>query len=125
MFGILRKVYPLINCSSYLTIYYSVIFPYINYCNNVWAATYPLFLTKLLVIQRFLRMMSCSDKRHPSALLFIKFLFICFRHACWLNCRQDLPDTFNNFCFLQIVTRIQLDKKKKRFPFAYLSYIKT
>ena len=47
---------------SLLTLYYSLIFPHINYCNIVLAATYLIYLTKLLIIQkRFLRMISHSN----------------------------------------------------------------
>ena len=59
MLGILRKICPFILPSSHLTLYYSLIFPHINYCNIVWAATYSSYLSKLLVTgiqKRFLRM---------------------------------------------------------------------
>ena len=56
MIGILRKACSLIRPSSYLSLYYSLIYPYINYCNIVWAATHPSHLNRLLLIQRFLGM---------------------------------------------------------------------
>ena len=74
MLGILRKIIPFVLPSSHLTLYYSLIFPHINYCNIVWASTYPTYLTKLLIIQkRFLRMISHSNRYEPSAPLFVKY----------------------------------------------------
>ena len=46
MMGILRKVCPFIHPSAHLTLYYSFLFPYLNYCNMVWAATSPTHLKK-------------------------------------------------------------------------------
>ena len=46
MMGILRKVCPLIHHSAHLTFYYSFLFPYVNYCNMLWAASYPNHLKK-------------------------------------------------------------------------------
>ena len=61
--GILSRVRSLINFSCILTLYYSLIYPYIVYCNTVWAATCPTFLNKILSVQKkFLRMMSFAKK---------------------------------------------------------------
>ena len=64
----------LIHSSAHLTLYYSFLFPYINYCNIVWAATYPTYLKSLHLIQkRFLRLISHSSRYTPSLPLFSKY----------------------------------------------------
>lgn len=106
MLGILRKVCPLIHSSAYLTLYYSFLFPYINYCNIVWAATYPTYLKKLFILQkRFLRMISHSSRYAPSAPIFSKYQLLpidkvnvfqtCLFLHKFIYRKQDL--TFNNF----------------------------
>lgn len=52
MLGILRKVCPLIHSSAYLTLYYSFLFPYINYCNIVLGSYLPLILKNYLYFRR-------------------------------------------------------------------------
>jgi len=49
--GIIRKVCSLVNQSCLLTIYYSL-YPYISYCNIVWARNYPSSLQKIVLIQK-------------------------------------------------------------------------
>ncbi len=111
MLGLLGKVCPLIHPSAHLTLYCSFLFPYINYCNIVWAATYPAHINKLLIIQkRFLRMISQSTRHELSAPLFRKYSIWSihklsvfhsdlFTHK-FINNKQDLPETFHNFYIL-------------------------
>ena len=106
--GILRKILPSIHPSVYLTLYYSFIYPYLNYCNIVWAATCPTRLNKLKIIQkRFMRIITHSDNYAPSAPLFRKFSIlpidslniyqICiFAHKFTYHI-HDLPHSFENF----------------------------
>ena len=107
MLGILRKVCPLIHSSAYLTLYYSFLFPFINYCNIVWAATYPTYLNKLRVIQKkYLRFISHSNRYAPSAPLFKKYKVLpidkvnvyqtCLLMHKFIYRKQDLPDTIQN-----------------------------
>ncbi len=108
MHGILRRVCSLIHPSDHSTLFYSFIYPYLNYCGIVWAATYLSYLNKLLMIQkRFLKTIFHANRFATSAPLFRKYsllsidklndsqtgLFI-FK---FLNCKQDLPVTFHNF----------------------------
>ena len=46
MLGILRKVCPFVLPSSHLTLYYSLVFPHLNYCNIVWASTHSTYINK-------------------------------------------------------------------------------
>ena len=108
MLGILRKICPFVLPSSHLTLYYSLLFPHINYCNIVWAATFPTYLTKLLIIQkRFLRMITHSNRYEPSAPLFIKYSLLpidkvnvfqtCLFMFKFDKCKEDIPCSFHNF----------------------------
>ncbi len=108
LLGILRKVLPLIHHSAHSTLYFSFLFPHLNYCNIVWAATYPTYLKKLLLLQkRFLRLISHSTRYAPSAPLFVKYQLLSVdKMNTYLTClfihkfiyrKQDLPITFHKF----------------------------
>lgn len=105
--GILRKVLPFIHPTSHLTLYYSLLFPYLNYCNIVWAATFSSYTSKLLLIQkRFLRMISHSNYYEPSAPLFRQYSLLTMEklniyQTCLfifkvLNHKQSLPVSLSN-----------------------------
>lgn len=71
--GIIRRISHLVNTSCLLTLYYSLIYPYLTYCNLVWASTFPTSLHKILVLQkRFIRIASRSESRASSGPLFQK-----------------------------------------------------
>lgn len=60
--GIIRKFRSLVNQKCLLTLYYSLIYPYLTYCNIIWGATYPTHLHKLYLLQkRFCRISTFSD----------------------------------------------------------------
>lgn len=55
----------------YKILYYSLIYPYLSYCNIVWASTFPTILLKILVLQkRFVRIATRSVSYASSAPLF-------------------------------------------------------
>ncbi|XP_061576185.1 uncharacterized protein LOC133442243 [Cololabis saira] len=92
----------------HLTLYYSLIFPHLNYCNIVWASTHPTYINKLLIIQkRFLRMISHANRYEPSAPLFINYSLLsinkinifktCLFMFKFKNYIQNLPSSFHNF----------------------------
>ena len=57
--GLIYKSSFCLNNSALLTLYYSLIYPYLSYCASVWASTYPTNLRKLITLQkRVVRMMS-------------------------------------------------------------------
>ena len=71
--GIIRRVSYLVTTNCLLTLYYSLIYPYLSYCNMVWASTFPTILYKILVIQKCLvRIATRSKSQIPSATLFHK-----------------------------------------------------
>ncbi len=51
MCGILYKISEQLTAEALLSIYYTLYYPYFNYCVSVWACTWPSFVTKLKVIQ--------------------------------------------------------------------------
>ena len=50
--GIISHIRRFITSSIAVTLYYSFIFPYLNYCNLVWACNYPSYLLPLLKHQK-------------------------------------------------------------------------
>jgi len=45
------------------TLYYTMIYSYLHYCNIVWASTYPSRLKKLVVLQKIIRIISAYKYR--------------------------------------------------------------
>lgn len=69
--GIITKMSTLVHSSCFLTIYYNPRYPYLIYCNVVWASTLPTNLHKILLLQkRFIRMATSSKSCVPTAPLF-------------------------------------------------------
>lgn len=55
--GIIRKISALVHSSCFLTLYFSLVYPYLTSCNIVWTSTFPTHLHKILLLQkRFVRM---------------------------------------------------------------------
>ena len=58
--GIIRKCSFHLNKQSLLTLYYSMIYPYLQYCNLVWAYTYPSNLSRLVILQKKIIRIICK-----------------------------------------------------------------
>ena len=72
--GILNRVKYILPRSSLVTLYQTMIHPYLVYCNIIWGGASLLALNKLVILQkRALRLITCSFFRTPSAPLFVKF----------------------------------------------------
>lgn len=79
--GIIRKVSHQMNTKCLLTLYYSLIYPYLSYCNLVWASTFPSTLKNIFILQkRFVRIATHSTQRTPSASLFVKLNILDIYH---------------------------------------------
>ena len=50
--GILSRIAYLLPQSVKLNLYYALIYPYLSYCNLIWAMTYPSRLIRLVIIQK-------------------------------------------------------------------------
>ena len=69
--GIIRRISNLINKKCLLTLYYSLIYPHLSYCNIVWGSTYSTSLRKITILQnRFVRLASRSAWDAAAAPLF-------------------------------------------------------
>ena len=106
--GIIRKISALVHSSCFLTLYYSLVCPYLTYCNIVWASTFPTYLQKILLLQkRFVRMATFSKSCAPTAPLFLKchvlaifdlnVLQICTFIFKLKYMGADLPQSFQTF----------------------------
>ena len=64
----LRNVLPY---KSMLTLYYSLVYPYLSYCNLVWGRTFDKLLKPLFILQkRAVRLCSCAPFRAHTSPLF-------------------------------------------------------
>ena len=62
-----------LSSKSKFTLYYSLIYPYITYCNSTWSSTYVTNLNRIYCLQkRTVRALTNSDYRANSAPLFSK-----------------------------------------------------
>ena len=50
--GILIKSRKVFDTNSHLTLYYSFIYPYINYCVHLWGSTYDTYVNKIFLLQK-------------------------------------------------------------------------
>ena len=50
--GILTRIAYLLPRATRLNLYYALIYPYLTYCNMVWAATYASRLSRLIILQK-------------------------------------------------------------------------
>ena len=71
--GILFRSRFYLSVKTKLTLYYTLIYPYITYCNCTWSSTYVSNLNRILYLQkRAVRAITNSDYRAHSAPLFTK-----------------------------------------------------
>ena len=74
--GMLFRSRFYLSSKSKLTLYYSLIYPYITYCNSTWSSTYVTNLNRIYCLQkRAVRAITNSDYRANSAPLFSKLKF--------------------------------------------------
>ena len=71
--GLIYKASFYLNHNSLLSLYYALVFPYLTYCNLIWASTYVTNLQRIYLLQnRTVGLISKADYRAPSKPLFIK-----------------------------------------------------
>ena len=69
--GILNKCKKYLNESTLVTLYYSFVYPYFNYCNCIWGNTYQTYLDPLVKLQkRAIRIISLAKGRAHTEPLF-------------------------------------------------------
>ena len=71
--GILSRTHFYLSCKTKLTLYYTLIYPYITYCNSTWSSTYVSNLNRIYYLQkRAVRAITNSEYRAHTAPLFSK-----------------------------------------------------
>ena len=104
--GIIVKVKTILNLKTAKDLYYSFIYPYLNYCCCVWGLACITYLSKLHIIQkRIARLILGKQKYYPSHGLFkeLDMLSIYDINKCSLSmfCYKFyfglLPDVVDNF----------------------------
>ena len=72
--GILFRTRFYLSCKTKLMLYYTLIYPYITYCNSSWSSTYVSNLNRIYYLQkRAVRAITNSDYRAHTAPLFNTF----------------------------------------------------
>ena len=103
--GIIGKVKKYLTIPLLLNLYYAFSYPYLIYCNMIWASNYPSSLDKIRVLQkRLLRLVTFSEPRTPSAPLFKKLKVLNIEQICsyqtgifmYKYCKDLLPQVFDN-----------------------------
>ena len=103
--GIIRKSSFFLIKTSLLTLYYSMIYPYLQYCNIVWASTYASNLSRLVILQkRVVRIVNNSRYDSHTNSIFKNLRIIKFHDICKLQTGQFmflyenniLPENFEN-----------------------------
>lgn len=107
--GILYKASFCLSKCSLLTLYYSLIYPYFQYCISVWGSTYPSNLDRLLLLQkRSVRTISGQPFLAHTDPIFKDLETVKFNNIYLLHFGKFLyqfkvgllPQTFNNmFCY--------------------------
>ena len=66
--GIVHRVRFFLSSNTKISLYYTLIYPYLTYCTTVWSSTYVTNLNRIFLLQkRAVRAMTNSNHRAPSA----------------------------------------------------------
>lgn len=104
--GILSKLRHLVNMSTLIQIYYSLIYPYLNYGLITWGNTYSTSLKALVTLQkRAIRIITFSDFRAHSSPLFKNLELLKLNDLIYMHNvlfmhdyhRNHLPSVFDDF----------------------------
>ena len=106
--GIIRKSSFYLLKSSLLTLYYSMVYPYLQYCNIVWAATYSSNLSRLVILQkRVVRILNNSRFDARTNPIFNTLKLLKFNYICKLQTAQFMS-TLAKIIFCLIIFKICL-----------------
>ena len=103
--GIIYRSRFLLSLVTKLSLYYSLIYPYLTYCNIVWSSTYETNVKRIYLLQkRAVRAMTNSDYRAHSAPPFKKLNILdifklnthCIGIFMYIYSRDLLPECFDN-----------------------------
>ena len=77
--GLLHKLKKYLNVQSMINMYYCFVYPYFQYCNEVWGNAYSTHLNRLNLLQkRVIRLIANVDRHHHTDQFFAKFKIIKF-----------------------------------------------
>ena len=105
--GMMTKAKRALNKNALITLYYSFVYPYFTYCNQVWGCTYDTNLGGLFVLQkRVIRVISNINRRQSTRNIFPELGILEFTKVnLYLTCRfmfrwhhGDIPKLFHE-CF--------------------------
>ena len=103
--GIIYKLSKYLNRNTLISLYYSLIYPYMIYCNEVWGLGYTTHKRKLLILQKRALRIICGKLRDDHSnplykmLKILKindintFLIATFMHKHY---NQEIPDIFGD-----------------------------
>ena len=71
--GVIYRAPLYLLASTKLSLYYTLIYPYLSYCNTAWSSTYVSNLSRIFLLQkRIVRVLTNSNYRAHTAPLFSK-----------------------------------------------------
>ena len=80
-----------------LAIYYSLVYPYLTYCNVIWSSAYPTTLNRLFLLQKSVLRSTVNAEFHVyNALLFRKLKILDIHSINALNIAQFMFHYHNN-----------------------------
>lgn len=104
--GILSKLRNILDKKTTLMLYYSLIYPYINYCNVIWASTHPTKLNRIYCLQkRCVRIILHANYLAHTQPLFQELSILSIYQVNFLHTAQfvfkathnQFPSTLNSF----------------------------
>ena len=108
MTGILAKARHYLSLKTLQTIYDTMVYPYLTYCNIVWTSTYPSRLKSLFMLQKKDRIMTSAKYKENPKPLFQSLKILNILNIYELNVylmalfmysyfNENLPSYFNNY----------------------------
>ena len=132
--GVMCKLKNYLPLKSMITMYYSLVYPHLFYCNLVWGRTFEKFLEPLYLLQkRAVRLCCGAPFRAHTTKLFSKLKFLKLRDILFHNTlllmfklkNHMFPTTFSNYFLFNsdvhsINTRRKNDYHLPKFTNAFL-----
>ena len=107
--GIINKVKYYITSQTRRTLYCSLVLPYLQYCNIVWAKTYPTNLDKILKLQkRAVRITANVRYRDHTRPLFQNSSFLMFMILINFKSAHSCRDALINLLLFHNILRVIL-----------------
>ena len=95
--GIICKARKYLNQSTLISLYYAFIYPYLNYCAEVWGNTYKSYTDPILRLQkRVLRIITGSAKFSHTAVLFSELQILKLEQIYYCAVQMFMYRYYNN-----------------------------